>query len=754
MFKLDKPFYYDGKSHLVWEMSYTSGSPNSNYFFNTYSTSSLYRLYARNPTDTSGSVTSNYGMTTMFGSSENFDVEMNEGQMLELQDWDIEDPAEGQPTEFLEYQIDWGDGEVGPRCNATELGGINVKPFYGPSIVVPNGYGVTNQGNSDNTIPWGPAFGVRRYMQWYEDDHMGGAPRDITGMSYLYRRGTLPTITYTNLKIYMSHLKSDTLSTTFANNYGTDRTLVLSRSSWSWSKPATAAAFMKIPFDTNFKYNGGDNVVVETVYTSGSPNSYYYWNAVSQSGCMWRMWANSPTATTGSNDGTNMYGLITKFDFKPMTAPPSKQPWQAFSHRYRDNGMYTMTINTYDDDLGHDTYEVIVKVNNINPVITPKYIMPKIVGFESGSPSVVMPQVPFEDPATQYDMLKPNELWTYWWDIDNNGIMNNAPDVVGKVPQSLVTEVLNKSYGRTPSVKATVNDDFLNQPVALYIFDDDMTLDPSAGPDGTKGTISVYNVAPVASIDAYMPVEVRVRMSGTRENDLKVELLQVNPQNPRDVLASEMTIERMPGQPKDNPFSDGSPSAPLPVKLKMDRVLQLRVTFDGTPDPNDVFTESGPNGADPTYVYLDFPNNPNYDPRDDDQSSTGHHWAEEFKFNVNDGVVQSETRDVTAAMKDQWGFLVGTSTDDSSDDAMFNWVVLSGASNVPLTYSRITYYNDGSPPVINGPYRDVYPSAFAGTAPVTYEDKIPFIYAGPFSVALQTVDDDRGFSNIATYSLS
>jgi hypothetical protein len=752
MIDLDTPFYYDGTSHVVMEVSYTSGSPNSNYFFNTYSTSSLWRLYATSPTATSGSVGSNYGLVTMFASSENFDVEMNEGQMMELQDWDIEDPAESEPTEFLEFMVEWGDGEVGPRTNATSLGGINMKPSSGPNIIVPNDHSVASPGNSDNTIPWGPGFGTRRYMQWYDGDQMGGAARDVTSLGFLYRRGTLPTITYSNIKIYLSHLKTDSWSSTFANNYGTGRTLVFAKTSWSWTTVSATPAFMTIPLDTNFKYNGADNVVMEVVYTTGSPSSTYFWNADSGSGVMKRLWASSPTATSGSTSSD--YGLITQFGFKPITLPPSPQPWQSFSHRYRDNGMFTATIHTYDDDLGHDTYEMIVKVNNINPVITPRYVMPQIIGFESGSPSVQLPQVPFEDPATQYDPTDPNELWTYWWDIDNNGQMNNAPDVVGKVPQSLVTEVLNESYGRTPSVKATVNDDFLNQPVALYIFDDDMTLDPSAGPDGTKGTISVYNVAPVASIDAYMPVEVRVRMSGTRENDLKVELLQVNPQNPRDVLASEMTIERQPGQPKDNPFADGKPSAPLPVKLKMDRTIQLRVTFDGTPDPNDVFTQSGPNGADPTYVYLDFPENPNYDPRDDDQSSTGHHWTEEYKFNVNDGVVQQETRDVTEAMRDQWGFLVGTSTDDSSDDAMFNWVVLSGASNVPLTYSRITYYNDGSPAVINGAFKDVYPSAFAGTAPVTYEDKIPFIYAGPFSVALQVTDDDKGFSNIATYSLS
>jgi hypothetical protein len=751
MIDLDTPFYYDGTSHVVLEVSYTSGSPNSNYYFNTYRTSSLYRLYASSPTATSGSVGSNYGLVTMFASSENFDVEMNEGQMIELQDWDIEDPAESEPTEIIEYKIEWGDGESGPRTNATATGGINMKPSVGPNIIVPNDHGIGAYGTSDNTIPWGPGFGTRRYMQWYDGGQMGSSTREINSLSFLYRRGTLPTITYNNIKIYLSHKTTSSWSSVFANNYGTDRTLVFAKTSWSWSKTNPADAFMTIPLDTNFKYNGADNVVMEVVYTSGSPSSTYFWNADSGSGVMKRLWASSPTATSGSTSSD--YGLITMFGFKPVAPPPSSQPWQAFSHRYRDNGLYTATIHLYDDDLGHNTEKLIVKVNNIKPAIDPRYVMPQITGSESGVPSVILPQVPFDDAATQYDMLKPNEKWAYWWDVDGNGIMNNAPDVIGGVPQNLVSELNNHSYGRTPTVKAMVNDDYIGKPIALYMLDDDMPLDPSSGPLGTKGTISVYNSAPVASIDAGIPVEVRVRMTGRLENDLRVEVLQINPKDPRDVLYDEMTIERMPGQPKSNPFANGMPSAPLPVKLEPTRTFQLRVTFDANPDLNDVALPDKPIGSDPVWVYLDFPLNDDYDPKDDDQSSSGHHWTGEFKFNVQqDGTSVTETVDVTHILKDKKGYIIGTSYDDSSDDAAFYWTTLSGTSNVPSTH--VTHYNDGSPSQVGGAFTDPYPSPWTGTAPCTYEDIHVFVYTGGFSIQLITKDDDGGTSNTAVLTLA
>jgi hypothetical protein len=152
-------------------------------------------------------------------------------------------------------------------------------------------------------------------MQWYNGAEFNKMAYNIGSIGYRYpsRYGTF-SITYSNLKIYIMHTSATSLSTTFANNYGTDRTLCLSKSSYTWTKTAIAPNiqddFTMIPLDFPFKYDGRSNVVVEIQYTSGSPNTYNYFEAGSNTN-IHRMWANSPTATSGSV-GSN-YGLCTKF---------------------------------------------------------------------------------------------------------------------------------------------------------------------------------------------------------------------------------------------------------------------------------------------------------------------------------------------------------------------------------------------------------------------------------------------------------
>jgi hypothetical protein len=272
--------------------------------------------------------------------------------------------------------------------------------------------------------------------------------------------------------------------------------------------------------------------------------------------------------------------------------------------------------------------------------------------------------------------------------------------------------------------------------------------------------MTVHNVAPVASIEVYIPMEVRVRMTGRMENDLMVEIIQKDSRGQTKVYDA-MTIERMPGQPKENPFADGTPSAPLFVKADPGLSVNLVVTFDATPDPNDIHTPKQPIGSDPVWVYLDFPLEADYDPVEDSQSSTGHHWAQSFKFNSQKGAVQQETVDVTSALDDRWAWLIGHSQDDASDDAAFYWTSNSGIN--PTTHTNIVYYNDGTSSLFTVPpgptYTDGYPTPWTGTAPCHYEDIHLFRYTSGFSISLYTVDDDdgrdgvSGKSNVATYSV-
>jgi hypothetical protein len=687
----------------------------------------------------------------LFEFSKSFDIEINEGDEVQLENWRLDDPAKDVPTESFKYQVDWGDGEKGPLKDISGDLVINPPPL-GPSIIVPN-WATTPVLGSGNTFPWGPGGTVKRYQQFYGKAELGGKAQEIIGWGFRYYRTNTWSITYNNLVVTLSHKTTSGLSSTYANNLASDAKQVINQASFTYTKSKTGQDFTMMSFDKPFKCNGKDNLVMEVVYTGGSPYSPYYFNAAYDSDLS-RLYnyRGTPTDTTGTlHTG---YGLVTKFEFKD-TKPPSTDD-SGYTHIYRDdpaglvNDKYTMTVHAYDDDLGHGTSSLEIKVNNIKPTIdTNDQALGNIVGFESGTPSVVLPEIGYSDPGTQYDVNDPNEVWTYWWDLDNDQIMNNAPDVIGTVPQSQMDQSTDVSIGSIPSVKALVNDDMLNEPIALYLLDDDMMHHISSGPSSATGTITVNNVAPVASIEVFIPMEVRLRMTGRLENDLKVEIRQTDSQSR---LSDEITIERMPGQPKENPFSDGSPSAPLSVNIYPAMTIELFVTFDANPDANDVANPDKPIGSDPVWVYFDFPLEPDYDPEEDSQSASGHHWAEEFKFNVQqDGSTSTERIDVTDVMKNRLAWLIGHSKDDASDDAQFKWSSDSGMN--PLSYTLITYYNDGSPAEKPGAFKDTYPSPWDGTAPCHYQDIQLFRYSSAFSISLIVEDDDKGVSNKATYTL-
>jgi hypothetical protein len=690
---------------------------------------------------------------TYFGIVPRLQVEVNEGDEVQLENFDIRDPAEGAPTETFQYYVDWGDGEKGALTNVTDA----IAPVQvGNYVVVPASFKDT-AGGVGLRPPLEAAWysSGQRFQQLYPSSEMGGKAREIMGLKLRNWVGTTTpwTNTYNNFKMYINHISSSTLSSTFASNYGTDRTLVFSRTTYTISHPGTWT-WINLGMDTKFKYDGSSNLVLEISWTSGSGSAYA---GVVDYGYLTGMHAKiglGSNPTSASYTQTNA-GVVTNFTFTPLSTGPT--PSAPYTHIYRDDpswpgDVYSATLHVYDDDLGHGELPFYVKVNNVKPTMDPKYVMPVVTGQESGSPSVLLPQVPFDDPATQYDITNPNEKWIYWWDMDNNGIMNNAPDVVGSVPQSLVNEINTHSYGKTPQVKAMVNDDTVREPIACYIFDDDMLLNPSASPDGTTGSLTVTNVAPVASLDAYLAMEVRLRMTGRQYNDLKVIITQTHPNDPNINIVDTITMERMPGQPKNNPTIAGQPFTPFTIKVIPGASLELKVIYDAYPDINDpLHPQDHLIGSNRVNIFLDFPMEPDYDPRDADQSVVGHHWNKEFWFKANEMPYEEHTFDITDLIRDKQVALIGKSYDDSSDDNSFHYKLLSGSFS--FSHTDITHYNDNSPPQVGGAYKDVMPSPWTGTAPITYTDVQTFTYTAGFSVQLVTKDDDGGSSTVVTYTL-
>jgi hypothetical protein len=694
-----------------------------------------------------------------FDIPEYVEVTIDEGQEIELRNFDIVDPAEGETTETFQMEVDWGDGEDTGLFDIEE--GLNME--YSPSIVVPNANEDT-PGNSANYYPFNPSYSYRRQQMLLQDSELGGRATTFNSISfrpdeYYYYLGYEWTVNYYNLKVYLNHLSSSSLDYYAYNNYGTDRTLVYDGTGdwFTWYHAANSEDWLEIPFDNaDFDYDGSSNVVFEVSYQYGTYTSSYYYpvgrfDSQYNSGVITCRLATSQTSDYMSS--YSYYGLVTKLGIE--ATPPTPTPEETYTHLYRDDpavgDSYTLNLDVYDDDLGHGNFPIVVTVNNVNPTISPNTVLRPITVSESGSPNVPLPSIDFDDPATQYDIYDPNEVWTGVWDINNDGILED-PDVFVSVPQGAVSEIDDHSYGTVPEAMATVNDDFYGT-ITFYLFDDDMALDlspsTSSTPDSVSTTITVYNTPPVASIEVYIPMEVRIRMTGRESHDTQVVITQVNPSNSNDVLRDEMTIERVPGKPKENPYKNGDPAEPMLVKVEPWRQLLVIVNLDGTADPNDPLHPNGyTHGSNQISVFLDFPKEDDYDPMEDDQSVSGHHWSVDVHYNANQDPTASHTFDASEVIDGKKAYLVGISYDDASDDAQFNWMVVSGSA--PLPYTRITYYNDGSDPVVNGPFRDASPSAFSGTAPVTYYDVHEFVYSTGFGVQLYTVDDDWGVSNLAT----
>jgi hypothetical protein len=686
---------------------------------------------------------------------------IDEGQEVTLKNWDITDPAEGVPTETFKYQIDWGDGVIGPLTDVVD--GINMAPKeFTPNPDGPDGYILP----LSNYLPqiFGGTGAIQQVL--FTKDELPTSAKTWTGLKFYVRNPTQTVGTIEDLKNFrlrLGHLPASTtsLSTTFANNVPTGVTTVFSSTLLTLTMPNPGDP-IPFTFSSPFTYDGTSALFMEVTWNvdSTSRTAHRWFQSDQKSGCGYNDYLSATRTTFTTASGIADYRPTTTFIPKQTT---SSGP---FTHLYRDDpavgDFYYPKIHIYDDDTGHFEFPLRIQVNNVKPTIDLNdQTLGLIMGKESTGASLVLPSANFVDNGTQYDISNPNEVWTYWWDLDGNGLINNAPDVVGTVPQSMVDDLgTDGSDGLIPSVTAMVPDDYISRPLALYLFDDDMTHALSSSPTSATGTMTVHNVAPVASIEVFIPMEVRVRMTGRMENDLMVEIMQKDTRGQTQVYDA-MIIERMPGPPKNNPFADGTPSAPLLVKADPGLTLNVVVTFDSRPDPNDIHTPKQPIGSDPVWVYLDFPLEADYDPVEDSQSSTGHHWAQSFKFNSQKGAVQQEIVDATDALDDRWAWIIGHSQDDASDDAAFYWTSNSGIN--PVSYSNIVYYNDGTnsqftvPP---GPtYTDPYPSPWTGTAPCHYEDMHLFRYTSGFSISLYTVDDDdgrdgvSGKSNVATYSV-
>jgi len=296
-----KKWDYNGVDNVVLEVSYDEGKEagTNPAIMDADSSPYIHRLYAATPSSTTGSVGSSYGLVTQFdfetgpppSSVQNatFELTVNnvdpvidadhkkivledgsevdtvlEGQKFMVSNITFKDPALFMESEIFEYRVDLGNGSYGPWTEIP-IG------YGGESVVVPNNR-ETTPGNSNNIFPWYPSSGYRRYMQWHSSDQIG--PGTIASIGFrpddVYKTNQW-TARYTNVKVYLSHTKVTSLSSTFASNIGSDHKLVY-EGSFEWDHPANLDKWYEIEFNKGwFNYNGADNLIVDITYASLDP---------------------------------------------------------------------------------------------------------------------------------------------------------------------------------------------------------------------------------------------------------------------------------------------------------------------------------------------------------------------------------------------------------------------------------------------------------------------------------------------------
>ena len=184
------------------------------------------------------------------------------------------------------------------------------------SLVFAHGKQVTvTIGSGGNVIPWWPSFfptGTRVQML-YDRSRINYAG---TINEFELEKTSTATGTFTNVKFYLCHTKLSALTTNFSNNYS--GTPVLVASSASYVVPARTG-FYPIPMTTTFKYNNTDNLILEISWVRGSGSSCAL-RCGSLTGH--RLWARSPTASTGTVDGVGYNGRIS-FSYYTAVSPTS-----------------------------------------------------------------------------------------------------------------------------------------------------------------------------------------------------------------------------------------------------------------------------------------------------------------------------------------------------------------------------------------------------------------------------------------------
>ncbi len=378
-----------------------------------------------------------------------------------------------------------------------------------------------------------------------------------------------------------------------------------------------------------------------------------------------------------------------------MGPDPYPSPWGTFPfivtdsaiHTYGDNGVYRLMLTVTDDDGGSATLGTTITVFNVAPTIIPF------------GPLAINEGSPFSINAMATD--RGSDDLTFDWDLELGPSASttyyNNPMVIPDPPKSpwgifpfSATDTHGHTYGDNGVYAIT-----------LIVTDDD-----GASTVYTT-TITVYNVAPSVSVEAYIKVNFTLRVSGEKWHNVELYVTSGG------TAVAYADVLRMPGDPDDQAITLTG------VKCDVTNRIGLRVVYT----PFDDVINGQINGADPAWVTIQFESGDEYVFDNTFNYKQPHRW--DWMFDINQYLIGQPIT------------FEGHATDPGSDDLTFEWNWGDG----PLVEGAI-YYNDGV-----GPDPAKSPD---GIFPFTVDELRIHTYwtNANFPLVLTVSDDDAGVTAI------
>ena len=432
--------------------------------------------------------------------------------------------------------------------------------------------------------------------------------------------------------------------------------------------------------------------------SAGGPYSVEEGSALAITGSASDAGSDDLTFTWIWGDGTP--DTVTTYYNNGVSADPAQSPGgtfpfgvtQAASHIYGDNGAYTITLTVCDDDGGCTSSFAAVTVGNVNPVASAGG---PYAANEGAAPVVT---------GTATDPGSDDLTFTWNWG-------DGTPDTV--------TTYFNNGMGPDPFPSPGGTFPFSASDMPMHVYGDNgvytITLtiaDDDGGFVLLTTTVTVANVAPAVSMQAYMYVDFTIQVAGEKWHDLTLTVYE------EGVVLGSITVVRSPGSPAAQAVTL------LNIRLDMTKSHWITVVYTPADDP----VNGQPNGANPAWVTLSF---------DDGAARTLFH-----NFNVRHADRWTWTEDVDCLLGGHEVTFEGAGFDLGSDDLTFTWDFGDGTGAAPTTY-----FNDGLAP-------DPAPSPW-GTFPFSATDLTAHTYggAGTYVVTLTVADDDGGVT-VVTLTLN